>query len=322
MLLRAVLLLLSLSSSVLAQNGTLLVLAKQANQLLFIDAGSGKTLGSVPVGEGPHEITLSTDGKKAYVANYGSQVPGSTLSIIDVVTRKELKRLDLSPLKRPHGLFAYADKIFVTAEMNRVVARVDITSDAVDWILGTGQAGTHMVVGTGDGKTIYTANIPSNTVSRVDLSRGGGAAPDAIVVQNVPKQPEAIALSPDGKELWVGSNAEGAITILNAETLAPIQILKGHQVPIRLRFVPDGSRVLVSDPQAGEVTIYDTKSRKEIKRLKVAGTPIGSVVNKAGTRAYVASMVAGKVAVIDLKSLEVGAMFDAPGGPDGITLLE
>jgi hypothetical protein len=33
-------------------------------------------------------------------------------------------------------------------------------------------------------------------------------------------------------------------------------------------------------------------------------------------------MVAGKVAVIDLKSLEVIAMLDAPGGPDGITLVE
>jgi DNA-binding beta-propeller fold protein YncE len=322
MFLRTILLVLCLGTGLLAQNGTILVLAKQANQLLFIDAASGKKVGSMAVGEGPHEITISTDGRKAYVANYGNQVPGSILSIIDVSTRQELKRLDLSPLKRPHGLFAYADKIFVTAEMNRAIARIDTKSDSVDWIMGTGQAGTHMVVGSADGKTIYTANIPSNSVSRIDLSRGGGVAPDAIAVTNVPKQPEGIALSPDGKELWVGSNGEGMITILNAETLAPIQTLRGHQVPIRIRFTPDGLRALVSDPQAAEVTIYDAKSRKEVKRLKISGTPIGSVISKDGSRAYVASMVAGKVAVIDLKSLEVIAMLDAPGGPDGITLVE
>ena len=322
MFVRAVLLVLCLAAPLFAQSGTLLVLAKQANQLLFIDTASGKTLGSVPVGEGPHEIALSTNGKKAYVANYGNRVPGSTVSIIDVATRKELKRLDLLPLKRPHGLFAYADKIFVTAEVNRVVGRIDTNSDSIDWIIGTGQAGTHMVLASGDGMVIFTANIPSNTVSRIDLSRGEGAAPDAITVTNVPKQPEAISLSPDGKELWVGSNAEGLITVLNAETLAPIQTIRGHQVPIRIRFTPDGSRALVSDAEAGEVTIYEVKARKEVKRLKIAGTPIGSVISKDGTRAYVACMTAGKVAVIDLKSLKVSAMHEAPGGPDGIALIE
>jgi DNA-binding beta-propeller fold protein YncE len=301
---------------------TLLVLAKAEAKLLFIDAASGKTLSTFAVGDGPHEITVSADGKKAYVANYGAQIPGSTLSIIDIAAKKELKRLDVSPLRRPHGLFTAGDKVFVTHEANRAVARIDTNSDIVDWLIGTGQAGTHMVVASSDGKTLFTANIPANTVSRIDMSRGNGAAPDAISVAQVAKQPEAIAISPDGKEVWVGSNGEGTITILDAQTLATKHTLRGHKVPIRVRFTHDGTRALISDPEAGEITIYDVSQRKELKRLKVEGTPIGSIVNKDDTRAYVASAAANKVIVLDLKKMEVVSTINAPGHPDGIALVE
>jgi DNA-binding beta-propeller fold protein YncE len=242
--------------------------------------------------------------------------------VIDVTARKELKRMDLSPLRRPHGLFALVDKIFVTAEMNRVVARIDTKTDALDWMMGTGQAGTHMVVGSTDGKTIFTANIPSNTVNRIDLSRGGGAAPDAITVANVPKMPEGIALSPDGTELWVGSNGEGVISVLDSASLSVKETLRGHKVPIRVRFTSDGKRAIVSDPEANEVTVYDASTRKEIKRLKTDGAPVGSVISKDGKWAYVACIAANKVAVIGLEKLEVAKWIDAPGGPDGIALLE
>src|SRR5690242_6143265 len=92
------------SFPVLGSAAQLLVLYKSDATLAFIDPGSGNTSATVATGDGPHEIELSSDGKLAFVGNYGAQKPGNTLSVIDVAARTERKRVDLGELRRPHGL--------------------------------------------------------------------------------------------------------------------------------------------------------------------------------------------------------------------------
>src|SRR3954451_20582502 len=87
----------------------LIVGNKEENSLAIVDPDSGKVLGLVPTGEGPHEVAVSSDGRLAFVANYGTvQSPGSTISVIDLVGQKEVRKVNLGPLRRPHGL-AVAD---------------------------------------------------------------------------------------------------------------------------------------------------------------------------------------------------------------------
>src|SRR6188768_889337 len=102
---------------------TLIVLNKTDATLVKVDLVSGKILGTVPTGEGPHEVTVSADGRTAFVGNYGAQGPGgNTISVIDLNAMKELKRVDVSPLRRPHGMFFADGKVYYTSETNRVVA--------------------------------------------------------------------------------------------------------------------------------------------------------------------------------------------------------
>ena len=86
-------------------------------------------------------------------------------SIIDIATMKETRRVDVSPLLRPHGLKEVNGKLYFTSETNRLIARYDPGANKIDWMMGTGQNGSHMVVGTGDQKKFYTANIGSDSVS-------------------------------------------------------------------------------------------------------------------------------------------------------------
>src|SRR5690349_18242518 len=82
----------------------LLVLNKDANELAIVDPVSQKVVARVPTGEAPHELTVSADGKLAFAGNYGARTPGNTISVIDLVAQKELHRVDLGPLRRPHGM--------------------------------------------------------------------------------------------------------------------------------------------------------------------------------------------------------------------------
>ena len=50
--------------------GTLVVVNKQASTADLIDVGSGGTIATLPTGQGPHELVLSSDGRTAVVTDY------------------------------------------------------------------------------------------------------------------------------------------------------------------------------------------------------------------------------------------------------------
>ncbi|HQR32533.1 MAG TPA: cytochrome D1 domain-containing protein [Blastocatellia bacterium] len=298
-----------------AEQSYLLVLNKTENTLAIIDPQNYKVIAKIPTGEGPHEVIASANGKLAFVTNYGTQtVQGSSLSVIDLDAKKELRRVDLGALRRPHGIVFVGGKVYFTCEVNRLIARYDPTVDKVDWIIGTGQDATHMLVATADAKRIYTANIRSNTVTVFD-----SATPPMKVLQiPVGNQPEGIDLSPDGKELWVGQNAEGKITIIDTATNKVKESVQTGGVPIRVKFTPDGKRILVSSAQSGELIVLDSATRKELKRIAVGETPVGILITPDGKRAFVATMQTGQVTAVNLDDLSVIKKIEPGQGPDGL----
>lgn len=300
-----------------ATQSFLLVLNKIENTLAIIDPASLKVLGRVPTGVGPHEVIASADGRTAYVANYGTQQTlGNSLSIIDIAAQKELKRVELGPLFRPHGIVESGGKIYFTTEVNRAIARYDPATARVDWVMGTGQTATHMLAITPDGKRAYTANIGSDTVTAIQLN----APPGPKMIAHIPvgKQPEAIDISPDGRELWVGQNGDGQISIIETATQQLKESIKVGEVPIRVKFTPDGKRVLVSDAQANQLIVLDAQTRKEIKRIAIEGTPVGILIQPDGRRAFVAAMQGNRVAIVDLEKLVLAGTIEPGQGPDGM----
>jgi YVTN family beta-propeller protein len=296
----------------------LLVLNKVENTLAIVDPATLKVLSKIPTGVGPHEVIASSDGRYAYVANYGTQqVVGNSLSVIDIRAGKEIKRLELGALLRPHGIVEANGKIYFTAEVNRVIARYDPAKESVDWIMGTGQAISHMLAITPDAKRAYTANITADTVTSIDLN-APPPDPKAVTQIAVGKQPEAIDVSPDGREVWVGQNGDGGVSIIDTATNKVKETIKVGEVPIRVKFTPDGKRVLVSDPKAGELIVMDAATRKELKRLKVEGVPVGILITPDGRRAFIAAMQANKVIVVDLEKVEIAGAIEPGQGPDGL----
>jgi len=296
---------------------TLLVLNKADSNLAFVDPASLQVIARISTGNAPHEVAVSTDGRIALVANYGTgPEPGSTISIIDIAGRKELKRLSL-PLLRPHGTFAIGSHIYFTAEGSRVVARYDVSSGAIDWISGTGANVTHMVVVMPDEKKIYTANIGSDSVSVLDLSN----APRAVALKQIAvgKGPEGIDLSPDAKQIWVSHRGDGALSIIDTSTDTVTQtVTTGTKMANRVKFTLDGKRVLVSDPPSNAVLVLDAASHQVVKKIDTEAGPSGILIAPDGKRAFIACSNAGKVQVLDLGSLTITGSVATGNQPDGM----
>lgn len=300
----------------------LAVLNKADATLSIIDPATMRVTGSVPTGADPHEVVLSPDGKTAYVANYGpGPAPGSTLSVIDVGAAKELRRVDLSPLFRPHGIQLIGGKIYFTAETNRIIARYDPAGNKIDWMMGTGQTGSHMIAGSPDQKKFVTANIGSDSVTIFEFANGAGnPGPSKITHVPVGKQPEAVDLSPDGREIWTGLNIEGMVEVVNAAEYRSVQRINVGGRPYRVRFAPGGKTVVCTMLPTKELLLIDAVSKKELKRIKLESVPLGIAFSADGKTAFVTVGEPDAVLKVDLDSGEVTGRVETGKVPDGIAV--
>ena len=296
--------------------GTLLVLNKEDATLVFVDTATRTVSAPIPVGQGTHEIVTSTDGKLAFVTNYGTgNQPGSTISVIDIPARKELRRFDTTPLGRPHGIDFYSGKAYFTSESSKIIARYDPATNKTDWLLGTGQTTTHMVTVGTNGKQFYTANIGGNTISIIENAPGY-----AQTVVPVGKGPEGFDISPDGRQLWAANSQDGTISVIDLTTkqvTATVDV--GTKRSNRLKFTPDAKTVLITDLTAGDLIFLDVATRKVTKRLQVGKAPEGIII--IGKTAYIAVNGDDFIQLIDLATQTATTRIQTGKGPDGMAYL-
>jgi YVTN family beta-propeller protein len=328
-----------------SSTATLLVLAKSDSMLAIVDPVSLKVLARIPAGNDPHEVVASTDGKTAYISNYGFGAC-NTLTVVDLVARKSLRTVDLGALRGPHGLMFAGGKVWFTAEAAKAIGSYDPATQKIDWILGTGQDRTHMIYVWPDLKRIATTNVNAGTVSIIEKNTGaqpgpppgppsGGSAgkpgPPAHgpmgapggnweeTVVRVGNGCEGFDVSPDGKEIWVANAHDGTVSIIDVATKKVTDTLAADvRGANRLKFTPDGKLVLISSLGGSDVTVIDSATRKTVKRIPVGHGAAGIQMQPDGSRAFVACSPDGYVVVIDLHSLEVVGKITPGQNPDGL----
>ncbi|MFT3705300.1 MAG: YncE family protein [Agriterribacter sp.] len=306
----------------------LLALSKKEHMLSIVDPVTFKIIARIPVGEDPHEVIASDDGKTAYVCNYGG---GSfhELNIIDLAAQKPLLNFDTRPLFGPHDVTFVNGKVWFTAEGSKSVGRYDPATRKLDWSMGTGQDRTHMIYVSSDGKKMYTTNISSGTVSILvdSLMQPGKMAPPGAkpreewthTIVPVSKGSEGFDVSPDGTELWTASAGDGVIFIIDLQTKKLKSTIDAKVMGAnRLKFTPDGKLVFITSLQTGELTIYNAKEHTKVKQLKLGNGAAGILMDPDGSRAFVACSADNYIAIIDLKKLEDVHHLDVGGVPDGM----
>lgn len=303
-----------------APSDVLVVVNKDASTVSVISIESGTALATLPTGTGPHEAAASGDGRWAVVTNYGAQQPGSSLTVVDLTSLRVARTIDLGEYRRPHGIAFLPDNrtVAVSSETSGLVLLVDATTGQITGTRPTSGQISHMVVVARDGRRAFTANMRSGDISAIDLVSG---EPRTLPVST---QTEAIGVAPDAGQVWVGSNDQGTVTVVNAAAWRVVDTLQVGGQPYRIVFSPDGRRVLVTTPGSDEVRLFDAESRREIARLKTParngspGQPFGVAWRPDGKGAYVTLRGAGEVAVLDLETPSVVSYIATGLGPDGI----
>jgi DNA-binding beta-propeller fold protein YncE len=297
--------------------GTLIVTNKSAATASFIDLATNRILGTIPTGQGPHEIAVSRNGRVAVVTDYGGQgAGGNTLTVIDVPARRVARTIDLAQYRRPHGIaFLPGDSLVaVTSEQSQNVVIVHPASGSVRRAIATQQATSHMLAFGSRADLIYTGNMGNHTVSELDVATGATRRRF-----DVPRTPEAIGMPADGREVWVGSNAEGKVSAIDVASGAVRTAAEGFAWPYRIVLTPDDRTVLIPDLTNHDLRILERASLRELGRISFAGAgPQGITITPDGRHAFLSLSAQNRIAIIDLETRTVVGHVDAGPAPDGV----
>jgi len=267
------------STQPLAQEGTLLIANRDGGSISLIDLSTKLEIARLPIGPIiPHEVAVSPDGKLALTSEYGTKKRhGQHLVLIDIVNASILSRIDIGPKSRPHTALFLPDgkRAVATMEESDQLALVDLQTGKLIRTYPTGGREGHMVRLSPDGSRAYvTSRKGEGTLSVVFFNEER----DPVVIQTGPGA-EGLAVSPDGREIWVANRREKTISIVDAESLKIVATLPSRLYAGRIEMSADGRYAIVPNGSlAGEVPnylrLYDVKSRQFIVETPLRdGTP-------------------------------------------------
>jgi DNA-binding beta-propeller fold protein YncE len=300
----------------------LLVVNKGDQTLSVVNPESGEQLAAVPVGGNTgHEVAASPDGRTAFVPIYGDAgvglpgTDGTTISVIDVVSRTKIATIDLGRAARPHcAVYCSADgKLYVTTELMQAITVIDPATRAVVGSIPTEQRQSHMLAISSDGKRGYTANVSPGTVSAIDL-----VSKKVLAVIPAAKVVQRIAISADNRWVFTADQAKPQLVVIDTatntvKTRVPLPDFAFGMTPTH-----DGRELLITLPASDEVAALDLQTMKIVRVVQVPADPQEILVRPDDGVAYVSCNRSKQVAAISLSTGKIDKLIRVGAQADGL----
>jgi YVTN family beta-propeller protein len=134
------------------------------------------------------------------------------------------------------------------------------------------------------------------------------------------KTPLNMALSRDGRELYVACEASHTVIVVDVgRRQKTAEIPAGHH-PTDVTFSPDGKRAYVSNRLDDTVSVISVPGRQVIQTIAVGDEPHGVLTDRCGKRLYVLNTSSDSISVIDTASLTEIKRLEASRSPWSLAL--
>jgi YVTN family beta-propeller protein len=269
------------------------------NTVSVIDAADNIIAATISVGDFPYGVVVNSAGTAVYVTNVGPPFT-STLSVIDPSLNAETAEVSVG--FAPQGVAVSPDgtRVFVTAAY------------------GSGSSKP-----AGPGKVLVMDAASQVVIASIDVG----------------KEPQGIAVSPDGHSLYVANHDQplGTVAVID---IAAAQVIKNVTVgrdPQGLAVTPDGEWVYVANGCAGvevctsdqgaviapgSVSVIDTTTLQVVATIAANLAPFGVAVTPDGAQVLVTNTASDDVWIIDTSTNGVlgTVALDEGSSPRGIAI--
>jgi YVTN family beta-propeller protein len=314
------------------------------------DGSALKVIKTVPVGimpadiDGPHNVTVSPDGKFYYVTiahgtPYGSlwkmAVDGDTL-----LARAPVEMFPTTISVTPDGDLAFvANSDFHGDHPRKNLVSVIYTPTMTPLTNIPACDMPHGVKVNHAGTFVYVTCMNSDEVLEIDrqslaitrrhktgegMSGMGMGTPAAGPAHDC--SPTFVSLSADDKRLYVACNHGNTLQVLDAATLALTKEIPTAAGAYNVEPSPDGKWIIVTNKKAQSVSLIDAATLTEIAKIPTTKKiPHGVAYSPDGRFAFISQESIGTdpgaVDVIDLTTHAKVATTPLPLQPTGITIL-
>ncbi len=175
-----------------------------------------------------------------------------------------------------------------------------------------------------DKKHLFVSETTANTVAELDLASG-----KLIRRLSIPVEPTGLALSPDGKKLFVTAGvSKGQALVFDTQSGKQLTSYPTGHSPTAPVVSADGKTLYLCNRFNNDVSVIDTKSGKTRSRIPVKREPLAAALSSDGVHLLVvnhlpagaanADYVAASISIIDTKTSKVSGEFALPNGSNGL----
>ena len=220
-------------------------------------------------------------GPKLFVTNEN----GGDLSVIDVMTQQVVATVPVG--KRPRGIRVSPDGSLVYVALS-----------------GSPIAGPGV-----DESTLPPADKKADGIGVVSVK-------DLKLMRTIAggSDPEMVAITPDGKRMFIANEDVGEATTLEVDTGKVLASFKVGGEPEGVDMRPDGRVVYVTSEEDSQVAVIDAVDLKLLRTFKVGPRPRSTGFLPDGSRAYVPAENGASISVIDAKAHRVLDTIKLEGG--------
>jgi YVTN family beta-propeller protein len=294
-------------------------LCSVSGSVSVIDTTNNQVLATVfEVGPGPHGMAITSDGDKAYVANYGTFPSPFEQATCLSDTVAVLKLIIPNSDDAEDSQAAQPPEVVTLVKVGRGPLGVAVTPDDEEVY----------VTNFGQDKTLAPEGVEGNTVSVIKTRSN-----EVVATIQVGELPAGVAIRPDGKRAYVTSRRKNKVWVLDTVTHQVVTTVDVQMEPANVAFTPDGRLAYVANFGSNSVSVIDTATNTVVpvpdgEAIKVGVVPIGVAVTPDGARVYVVNVnfspvpppPLGNVSVIDTATNTVVDTVVVGSGPRAVAI--
>jgi YVTN family beta-propeller protein len=211
--------------------------------LLVIDLASQKVIAEVPLESGGFDLAITPDGKHAYVAS------GKAVAIINTSTNTVEATVPIDGFSTwialtPNGMQAYVGGVDPSASPGEEQLPITVIDTALKKVVATIPVAANALAIAPDGKAYATEiGAKDKNVAVIDTANNTVVARVQAGVG-----PWAIAVTPDGKKVWVSNQGpttgdrpnKSTVSVIDAATNQVVTTFPVAFQPNKVFFTPDG----------------------------------------------------------------------------------
>ena len=200
---------------------------------------------------------------------------------------------------------AHAGRLYVTNERDGTLQVVDTATDRVIATAYIADRPRGLTLSP-DGKRVYLAVSWWRDGKRPRTGKERILALDARTLKAVRNyiggtDPECVAVSPDGKRLYLSNEDAGTASIIDVASGKHVSTLIVGTEPEGVTASPDGRLVYVTAETSNVISVIDAKQEKTSANILVDSRPRAVIFTRDASKAWATAELGGTVMLIDVR---------------------